>query len=305
MKLRKTQIYKDLYHSPKSKLYFSELFGITTKSVENTMKKYSEDIVYDRKLSKYRFKELLPSLIPVEIYFNIFKDSIANQIIKEDMLSAIKQLSSTPNSDFHLMATDTLSYLSKYIIKSHIAIGHSCILKISYDSIKKPTETKYIKPHKITSTGFVYYLYGSYEKRNKKDVGEYRSFAFNSIKEMSVVEYLKDEDFSIDAKSNAYGVINKEKYVVLKLKGASASFFKRERQFEREEFEFVMEEVDGTISIKMYYNNIDEVVYLLQQWMPLISVDSTSPEKESIYKIIEKNYRELIGITDTGEDDES
>lgn len=294
MQTRILKIYQELYISPQTKIYFSELFGITTKSVENTMKKITEDIVYDRRLRKYRFRELLPTRIPADTFFYIFKDSIANQVIKKDILSLGKLLSDKADVSSSLLATDSLSFLSKRIIMSHVAIGHNCVLKISYDSIKKPIETKYVKPHKITSTGFIYYLYGSYEKRNKKNIGEHRSFAFNSIKEMAAEEYIRNETFSIDAQSNAYGVIDKKKYVVLTLESFASSFFKREKQFEREEYEFVSEDMDGNVTIKMYYNSLDEVVHLLQQWMPLITVDDSSKEKEKIYGIIEENCKKLI-----------
>jgi len=295
MKTRMLKIYKELYRLPQNKIYFSELFDITTKSVENTMKKYDNDIVYDRKLGKYRFRTLLPSLIPVETFFLIFKDSVANELIKKDILTISTLLSHNSESLVRLIVTEHFSPLVKHIIMSHIAIGHNCTLKITYTSIKKPTETKYIRPHKITSTGYIYYLFASYDKRNKNSIGEFRSFAFNSISDMTAVEYLKDEHFSIDGKGNAYGMIDRDKSVLLKLKPFAASFFKRERQFEREEFEFVSEDINGDVLLKMYYNNLDEIVYLLQQWMPLIEVEEESLEKKDVYRLIKNHCKELLG----------
>ena len=111
---------------------------------------------------------------------------------------------------------------------------------------------------------------------------------------MEAIEYLKDISLSVDGKGNAYGIINKEKYVLLRLESNAASFFKREQQFKREEYEFISENVNGEVFMKMYYNNIDEIRHLVQGWMPQISIEGKSKEKTIIYEKIKSSCENLL-----------
>ena len=293
---RMTQLYIEIYKTPQNKEYFADLFGVTIKSIENLTKKYRNDIMYDRKLGKYRFEKLLPTHIPIKTFFEVFQNSIANQLVKNDILSIVNMISLYKTERSNMIKTDELSIFSQYIISCHVAIINNCTLKIEYTGNNKLRETKFIKPHHISSNGYTYYLYASYDKKNKKNIGEHRSFAFNSIHTIEGIEYLKDGILSIKGKGNAYGMVNKDKYVLLQLAPGAAAFFKRERQFEREEFEFITENFDESVSIKMYYNNTDEIKHLIQGWMPQIKIEKESDLKNKIYAEIQSHCVSLIGI---------
>jgi len=193
-----------------------------------------------------------------------------------------------------MIETSSLSPLAQKLIQCTIAIGHNCILKIDYKRHKKDREIKYVIPHKITSTGFSYYLYCTYDKRNKENIRESRSLALTGIYSISPVEYIKNQTFAINGVGNAYGLINKEKFIMLKLQSTPANFFKREGLFQEDNYSFVTEEADGTIMMKMYYNNINEVVSLLQKWMPLISIHDHPVLSKEIYDKISENYSQLM-----------
>lgn len=293
MDKRIKSIYSELYTGSKKKKYLSELFDVTPKTIENTISKANEDITLDKTLGGYRFNTLLPKYIPHTVFFKLFQDSIGNQIIKNDFLSLSKLINQKENIDLPMIPTSGLSNLAQKIIMVEIAINTNCILKIDYLGNSKPLESKYIKPHKVIATGFTYYLYGSYDGRNEKNVGEFRSLAFNGIHSLSPIEYVKGESFSMEGIGNAYGLINKEKHITLKLEAASANFFKREGQFNKESFDFISEEIDGSVVMKMYYNNIQEVVKLIQSWMPLITIHDNPTITDEVYNIIIENTRKL------------
>lgn len=284
MNKRIQRIYIELYKKPCTKQYFSELFSITSKTIENTVKTIDE-IIYDKQIAAYRFIDLLPQYIPYKIFLILFEDSIYNQLIKNDFQSIGRKL----NVDIPMFSTNNLSSLSKKIIRVTLALNHSCILKIKYKSMKG-IETKYIRPHKIVSTEFTYYLLASYDERNKKNIGEMRSYAFNAMLSLEPLTYLKNNNFKIEQSGNAYGFISKDSYLTLKLEERSANFFKREGQFNKTNFDFLSEEADGTIVVKMYYNNIDEIVRLVQSWMPQITILEDSEIVNEVYNKIEESH---------------
>ena len=88
---------------------------------------------------------------------------------------------------------------------------------------------------------------------------------------------------------NAYGLLDKEKYVILTLKNVASNFFKKEGMFSKDNYEFILEEIDGSINVKMYYNDIQEIISLLQNWMPHISI-SSGEIREKVYEQIKLNY---------------
>lgn len=190
MENRIKNIYQNLYNSPRSKEYFASLFNVSTKTIENTISNYKDDIIYDRRISSYCFKNLLPKYISYESFFKLFKDSIGNNIIKNDFID-IGKIMSQAEFNFSMIDTSTLSDLAQKIVLCNIAINHNCVIEVNYSGNRKPKEIKYIRPHTIISTGFTYYLYVSYDKKNKKDVGEYRSFGFNGIGTINHYEYLR------------------------------------------------------------------------------------------------------------------
>ena len=293
MDKRIKNIYSELYKSPKKKKYLAELFDVNPKTIENTINKYTDDIILDKELGAYRFNNLLPQYIPLDIFFNLFQTSIGNEIIKNDFLSLSKMINLKEDLNFPMILTQGLSTLAQKIIMAEVAINSNCILKIDYLGNSKPLDSKYIKPHKIIATGFTYYLYGSYDEKNENNVGQSRSLAFNGMHSLSPVKYIKDGEFLMEGIGNAYGLINKEKHITLKLEAPSANFFKREGQFNKENFDFISEEIDGSVIMKMYYNNIQEVVKLLQSWMPLITIHDNPKITDEVYKIIFENTEKL------------
>lgn len=293
METRIKTIYRELYKGPKKKKYFAELFDVTTKTIENTMMKCVDDIVLDRSLGAYRFKNLLPNYIPYETFFYYFEGSITNQIIKNDFSSIGQLIQSQNEFNLPMLNTSKLSTFAKRIIMGHVAINSSCILEVDYVGNSKPLETKYVKPHKVITTGFTYYLYCSYEERNGENIGEYRSLAFNGISRIESIEYIKDAKFIIEGEGNAYGLIDKDKFVTLNLSPSSANFFKREGQFKNPSFDFVFEDADGAVTMKMYYNNIHQIVQLVQRWMPQISIIDNPEIANKVFSTINNNFKEL------------
>ena len=74
----------------------------------------------------------------------------------------------------------------------------------------------------------------------------------------------------------------------------SANYFKREMLFNNDAFEMVDEELEGeSITVKMYFNDIFEVVKLVQQWMPRITIQSSEEIRNEVYKEIENNLEKL------------
>ena len=294
METRIKNIYGELYQGVKSKKYFAALYGVTTKTVENTIAKVTEDIVYDKKLGGYRFSSLLPKYIPHDIFFKLLQHSVSNEIVKHDFYTLSEMIKEKEDINLPMVPTSTVSSLAQKIIMLEVAIRSNCIIEIDYLGNDRPLEKKYIRPHKINTSENSYYLYGSYDKRNERDVGCYRSLAVNGMHTISPIAYVKEETFYMNGIGNAYGIITKEKSITLMLEGSSANYFKRERQFNKEQFDFISEEVDGSVLMKMYYNNLQEVVMLLQQWMPFISIEDTKKITEEVYAIIQKNTKRLM-----------
>lgn len=294
MENRIKRIYHELYKTPRSKEYFASLFEVSTKTIENTINNYQDDIIYDKKLSSYRFVNLLPKYISYESFFKLFENSIGNNIIKNDFIDIGKKINQSNIANYPMIETSSLSNLAQKIISCDIAINHNCILQINYTGNSKPNEIKYIKPHTIISTGLTYYLYCSYDEINKKDVGEFRSLGFNGMAEITPYEYKKDAKFRIEQTGNAYGLYERDRFVTLKLMPYCANFFKREGLFQKENFDFLVEDQDGSIHINMYYNNIQEIISLLQQWMPQISIQNNIELKNEVYSKIQSNFEKLV-----------
>lgn len=290
MDRRVKEIYQALYDGSKSKAYFATHFSVTTKTVENTIAKIADDVVYDKKLSAYRFVNLLPKYIPSEIFLVLLQDSICNEVIKHDLLNFSKFRASTNVENPTLLPTVALSSLVKKIIQLHLAIVYNTTIKMEYKGHHGKIETKYINPHKINTTLNSYYIYASYASMNEKDRGEFRSFALGAILSLEAFAYTKEGGFAIEGIGNAYGMINKEQYVTLKLTGKAASYFKREGEFAKAEFDYVCEEADGSILMKMYYNHSQEIVQLIQRWLPYIAIYDDCDVKNEVYEEIEQNY---------------
>lgn len=294
MSKRKNAIYNKLFLQLCTKQFLADEFSVTTKTIENTIKG-CKDIVYSKKLGAYHFENLLPQQISYQNYFSIFKNNLSNNILKKDILTITKNLSS--KLDEIMIETEFLSPLSKKIIQMSIAINHNCIVKLSYEGNSKPLEKKYIQANQIitSNTSSTYYLYATYDKRNKKSIGSMRTLAFNSITHIEPIEYLKDVKFKTTHDGNEFGLYNEGKQITLSLTDVAAHYFKREGLFENRNFKFISEDTDHTIEIEMVYNSRIEVVKLLQQWMPQITIKSKSDETKEILKDITNNYNKFIG----------
>ncbi len=296
MESRRVRIYNELFNHLCSKQELAEKFRVTTKTIENTIKK-CDDIGYSKKIGSYYFKDLLPRYISYQNYFNLFSESVTNPKIREDFIKIGKSLKSNFDEDKidkSMIDTNELSELSKKIIKVAIAINHSCILKVAYSGNKKPEEVKYIRPHRIFTVGSIYYLSLTYDKKNKKNIGEERQFAFNGIESIEPIDYLKDEVFKSDKEGNAFGNFDNEKTIKLILKDSAANFFKREGLFETYSFDYLSELSENKIEIKMHYNDKLEVIKLVQQWLPQITIADSSEEAQNIINDIKQNYQEFI-----------
>lgn len=286
------KIYKAIYGDvPCTKEYLKDYLNVSSiKTVENNIKDI-DDIVYDIKLRKYRFNNLLPKYIPNEVFFRIFQASIVNKLLKNDFSLLEKDISSVKTKD--MINTSELSNLAKKIIQFTNAIKDNCILKVLYKKAGKEAEEKYIRPNTIFSTGFTYYVYVTYDKLNPVDVGEERTFAFNGIKDIEAIEYVNDVTFKREQKGNAFGSFKKDKFVIFNMDKSSANFFKRETLFNNDAFEIIDEELQGEITVKMYYNMLFEVEKIVQQWMPQITIQSSAEIRDKVYSNIEEKLLKL------------
>jgi hypothetical protein len=288
MDKRTQEIYYLLYQGSKSKEYLSDYFKVTTKTIENTIAKVSDDIMYDKKLGAYRFSLLLPSYIPSKIFLAWVSQSVQHTVIKHDFATFIKFQEQEEHSK--LLPTYTLTSLFKKIIQLQLAIIYNISLKIFYKGHEGKQKIKYINPHKLNTSLNSYYLYASYTFDNKKDVGEFRSFSLGAMVSLEIMDYKKEGHFAIEGLGNAYGMIDKVQYITLKLTEKSASYFKREGEFSHSQYDYICEEADGSVLLKMYYNHTQEIVQLLQRWMPYIKIYDEGDVKEEVYREIEKSY---------------
>jgi len=287
MKNRIIKIYNELFLGLCSKQYLSQKCEVSIKTIENTIKK-CDDIVYSKKLGAYHFKNLLPEQISYHNYFYLFKDNLSNPILKKDMLNITSQLNS--EAERIMIDTKILSNLSKKIIRLNIAINHNTVVKVAYQGNNKPKEDKYIQPNQIITVGSIYYLYVTYDTKNKKDIGKKRQLAFNSIEDIEAVEYKKEQTFKTKESGNSFGSFKNASIITLKLQSSVAHFFKREGLFQNPNYKFLSEDSDGTIEMEMRYNNKIEVISLVQEWMPQIMVVNNSSEAEEVVKDIDRNY---------------
>ncbi len=291
VKARKIGINNQLFKKLCTKQELAHLFDVSTKTIENTIKT-CDDIVYSKKLGSYHFKDLLPDFISYQNYFTLFKDSVANPIIQKDFLKIGASLHNKFNET--MIETSQLSELSKKIIKVEVAINHNCVLKVEYTGSNKPKEEKYIQPRQIFTNGSVYYLSLVYDKRNKEKIGEERQFAFNGIESIEPIEYLKEVTFRSEEEVNAFGTFKNAKTIRLKLQNAAANYFKREGLFETNSFRFLSELSTNEIEVEMRYNYKLEVIKLVQQWLPQITIVDNSDEAKEILEEIKKNYQTFI-----------
>lgn len=263
-------------------------YNVTIKTIENTLKPYSEEIVYDKKLKRYRFVNLLPKYIPYKIFFNIFKDSIIDKFVREDFFT-IDNLINNDN-DLFMIETEKLSDMTKKIIMFNLAINNNILIKMEYTKNAEEAYFRWIKPHTIFQDGFSYYCFATYDKKNPKDIGITKTFRFDNMKKVILEEYLENEILKKDIKGNKFGEYNKNQYVILIFNKISGSFFTSTGLFLKPEYEVILGLNSDNVTVKMYYNDLNlEVVSMLQRWMPQIKIHPDDPKKKEIENQIGNN----------------
>jgi len=287
-----TYLYENSEYCTKAKL--ANIFNVNPKTIENTLKSLNDEIIFDKTLERYRFNTLLPKYIPYKVFYKLFQDSIVNNIIKDDFLRIEETIDSSEN--LLMIETNKLSNITQKIIMFNIAMNDNCILNIEYSKPgSSEIENKFIQPNTIFTNGFTYYCYITYDEKNKKNIGEQRTLAFSSIGNIKADTYITNKTFKIEQKGNAFGPFSKEKYILLEFDRISSGFFQRERMFDFGQYEIIeMDFETGIYIVKMYYNNLDiEVMKIIQQWMPHISIHPTDKNRNLIYEKIKTNFLEL------------
>lgn len=294
MNNRLKKILIKLYQKAESKDELMTLLDVSQKTIENDISWYNaeinEDIKYDRKIGKYRFDTLLPKKIPAYTILRFLENSIGNSILNDDYKEIVESINS---DDISIIDTDRLSPLLKNIIMVQVSFVINAILKIEYIGLKQKIETKWIRPRALINIGNSYYLNALYDEDNPSNVGEERSFSLIGIQSMEIFKIEDKEILHKDAEGNAWGLYKKDQYITLKLKDDSASFFKREKMTNKKPFEFVSEEPDGAVLVKMFYNKEQEIVQIVQKWMPYITILKESDLSERIYSTIRNNFVSL------------
>lgn len=307
-------ILEKLYTEPISKEDLAVLFDLNnTRSIENYITDLNQfiqeetislnnlstlididgkEIIYDRALKKYRFNTLLPTFIPYKTLLSYLGENISNAILNDDFKS-LNEFLNKQNSlnDLTLIKSSALSSLLQKIIQIKLALKLNYSIKIEYKKFNQ-TATKYINPHSLIISEGIHYLYTTYHEDNISDIGESRNFSLSGIVSISVHKKSLEKLFQ-NIKGNAWGTYNEEKFVLLRLKNKAAIFYKREGLLQSNALSFVNEEPDGSIQIKMYYSNEQEIINFIQKWMPYATISKDTELKEKIYNQIKQNYINL------------
>ncbi len=282
------KIYNAIFGGKCSKEYLATLLNKTEKTVENRIKECRE-IKWSKKSQCYHFENLLPGFISYNHLYKLLLGNINNINIKKDLESTLNQNDSEDH--FIMIDTSALSTIFQNHIKLTIAIHHQCNVLFSYIGYKQKLETKYVKPHKVFISNGILYLYAQYTSKNKKNIDEMRNFALNSISQLEIDAY-HDIDFQQEVgETNAFGVLSdKSKSVNLIFESWAAIFLKREGLVDFH-WSFISEDVDGKISVTLFYNHEQEVVTLLQKWMPSIYFkESIDENSKQIATMIRENF---------------
>lgn len=311
--IKKNTILTKLYQKSISKDDFATIFGLkstNTRSVENYISDTNQyiqkednienlidlnekEIIYDKSLKKYRFNTLLPNFISYGVLISYLGETINNTIFAEDF-KTIKHFSSNNEciKNLELIKTSTLSTLMQKIIQFKLSLQLNYSLKIEYKKNGK-SETKYINPHSLINSGGIHYLYATYHTDNISNIGEYRTFALSGIISI-VAKEISTEKLFEKAEGNAWGAYDENNFVLLKLKGKAANFYKREGFQQSSALTFVSEEPDESIQVKMLYAHEQNIVNFIQKWMPFATIAKDSELKERIFGQIKDNYINLV-----------
>ncbi|MEJ2496034.1 MAG: WYL domain-containing protein [Sulfurovaceae bacterium] len=292
MNNRLKNILLELYKNPKSKDDFINLFKVSSRTIADDIAKYNkevknEEIIYDINIRKYRFDTLLPKKIPSYTILQFLENSIGNSILNDDYKEIIESIDT---DDIPVIDTDRLSPLFKNIIMVQVSFVINAVLKIDYVGLKQKIETKWIRPRTLINVGNSYYLNALYDDENHSNAGEERSFSLIGIQSMEIFKIEDKEILYKDEEGNAWGLYKKDQYITLKLKDNAASFFKREKMTNKKPFEFISEGPDGSVLVKMFYNKEQEIIQIIQKWMPNITLLKNTELSKIIYSKIKENF---------------
>jgi len=293
MKLRKPgiiDIYELLYYGRCSKEDIAQKLGISHKTLETRIKPEA-NIVYDRKIGAYTFTNLLPNIMTLNFFHYLLRYSSADKATVEDFKRVYEQ---TDSKEY--LYSDKLSFSMQNVIALHIAIVYGCEIKIKYTDNRLKKEEKFIYPEALVYSKGETYLYASYSPKNKKDIGQKRTFFVGSIAGIEKVAYQKDFQKPQTAYGNAFGAHDKPNAVILKLKDAAKNYYTRNPSTDIY-YELIETAPDETQMIaKFYYNDMIEIVSMIQKWMPLITLQS-GDGVERIKKAVVANFESWHGLS--------
>lgn len=280
------ELYDLILESPKSKEELSNYFNVTTKTIENKTKTL-DDITYNKKISQYTTTNLLPAHITYKFFTDIILMNIENVSLNNDFKSIQNKNINTVN---YLLDTKDLSETAKIIIMLQLAIKHNCIISFNYKGNSKGIEKKFVKPTQIISSNNKYYLYGIYDKKNKSDIGESRTFDITSITTIEPYEYKKNEVFKTSYNGNAFGKYSNKKFALLTFSNEAANYIKRERP-KSMHYEILKETFGGEgVEVKYYYVSEKELLRLIKSWIPHVKFTHNDVLKHKIISLINDDY---------------
>jgi len=288
MDISTKKIYNAIFEKKCTKADLAVLLDKTEKTVENKIKGCKE-IKWSKKSQCYHFENLIPGYISYNHLCKLMLGNINNINIRKDLDAILNQEGLEDN--LVMVDTSVLSTIFQNIIKLTVAINHQCDVVFSYIGYKQTLETKYVRPYKVFVSNGIFYLHGQYSAKNGKDVGQMRSFALNSISQLEIAQYHDTELEFGDSRNNAFGAFSdKSKSINLVFDGPAAIFLKREGLVDFH-WSFIGEDVNGQVNIVLHYNNEQEVVTLMQKWMPYISFENQeSIESKKIAGKIRNNF---------------
>ena len=295
-----TQILKELYRMPTGKEKLAEILDVkTTKTIENNILKYNKmnesidkEIIYDMTLRKYRFNTSLPSFVPSNVIFDYMSKHINNTYIKDDFTDVLYYITEEQKDkcDITLIPTKKLSPLLQKIIQIELSLKYNMSIKMNYMGNRGELEIKYIKPHHIYFNGYTHYMYASYHEDNIVNIDEMRTFSLNGIKSLEF-HNLENEILSRKVIGNAWGEFNNS--IILHVSGSAAKYFRRENILNDSQFDLISLEDDASLIIKMHYKNENDIINLMQKWMPNITIHKHTEVSDRIYQKIKENYVDL------------
>lgn len=279
-------LYDLILEFPKSKEELAAYFKVTTKTIENKTK-ILDDILYNKKINKYTTSKLLPNQITYKFFTEIILMNVENESLNNDF--ALIQHKNIDTINF-LLETENLSETAKTLIMLQIAINHSCIITFNYKGNNKGFEKKFVKPTQIISSHNKYYLYGIYDKKNRINVDENRTFDITSITNIEPYEYKKDLVFKTQYNGNAFGKYSNKKFALLTFSNEAANYIKRERP-KSMYYEILKETFGGEgVEVKYYYVSEKELLRLIKSWIPHVRFTTNDILKDKIMKLINDEY---------------